>query len=177
MCVGRLTKQKNYPYLINEISNFFKENNSYDLYILGDGEDKRKLEKQIKFLNMENRIFILGYSKNVYSYMQNASFLILSSLWEEVGFVIVEAAVNNLFVFSSDCPNGPKEFLRDGQAGILFKTNVKDELKNKLINFNINDYFSSKILAKRNSVKYTKFRHYLKLQEILSNWKQNIKYL
>ena len=169
LSVGRLTKQKNYPYLINEISNFFKENNSYDLYILGDGEDKRKLEKQIKFLNMENRIFILGYSTNVYSYMQNASFLILSSLWEEVGFVIVEAAVNNLFVFSSDCPNGPKEFLRDGQAGILFKTNVKDELKNKLINFNINDYFSSKILAKRNSVKYTKFRHYLKLQEILSN--------
>ena len=118
---------------------------------------------------MENRIFLLGYSNEVYSYMKNASFLILASLWEEVGFVIVEAAVNNLFVFSSDCPNGPKEFLRDGKAGILFRTNVRDELKNKLINFNINDFPSSKILAKKNSIKYTKFRHYLKLQEVLSN--------
>ena len=169
LSVGRLTKQKNYPYLINEIANFFKLNNTYDLYIVGDGEEKIKLEKQIKSLNMENRIFILGYSNEVYSYMKNASFLILASLWEEVGFVIVEAAVNNLFVFSSDCPNGPKEFLRDGKAGILFRTNIRDELKNKLINFNINDFSSSKILAKKNSVKYTKFRHYLKLQEVLSN--------
>ena len=169
LSVGRLTKQKNYPYLINEIANFFKLNNTYDLYIVGDGEEKIKLEKQIKSLNMENRIFILGYSNEVYSYMKNASFLILASLWEEVGFVIVEAAVNNLFVFSSDCPNGPKEFLRDGKAGILFRTNVRDELKNKLINFNIDDFPGSKILAKKNSVKYTKFRHYLKLQEVLSN--------
>lgn len=169
LSVGRLTKQKNYPYLINEIANFFKLNNTYDLYIVGDGEEKIKLEKQIKSLNMENRIFILGYSNEVYSYMKNASFLILASLWEEVGFVIVEAAVNNLFVFSSDCPNGPKEFLRDGKAGILFRTNVRDELKNKLINFNIDDFPVSKILAKKNSVKYTKFRHYLKLQEVLSN--------
>ena len=169
LSVGRLTKQKNYPYLINEIANFFKLNNTYDLYIVGDGEEKIKLEKQIKSLNMENRIFLLGYSNEVYSYMKNASFLILASLWEEVGFVIVEAAVNNLFVFSSDCPNGPKEFLRDGKAGILFRTNVRDELKNKLINFNIDDFPVSKILAKKNSVKYTKFRHYLKLQEVLSN--------
>ena len=169
LSVGRLTKQKNYPYLINEIANFFKLNNTYDLYIVGDGEEKIKLEKQIKSLNMENRIFLLGYSNEVYSYMKNASFLILASLWEEVGFVIVEAAVNNLFVFSSDCPNGPKEFLRDGKAGILFRTNVRNELKNKFINFNIDDFPGSKILAKKNSVKYTKFRHYLKLQEVLSN--------
>jgi hypothetical protein len=51
----------------------------------------------------------------------------------------------------------------------LFRTNVRNELKNKLINFNIDDFPVSKILAKKNSVKYTKFRHYLKLQEVLSN--------
>ena len=118
---------------------------------------------------MNDRIFILGYSDKVYSYMKKASFLILTSLWEEVGFVIVEAAVNNLFVISSDCRNGPKEFLQNGKAGILFKTNLKNELKNKLVNFNINDYKNSKILAKKNAMKYTKFRHYLKLKKVLSN--------
>ncbi len=169
LSVGRLTKQKNHSYLINEISNFFKINKNYDLYIIGDGEDKYKLEKQIKLLNMKDRIFILGYSDRVYSYMKNASFLILSSLWEEVGFVIVEAAVNNLFVISSDCRNGPKEFLQNGRAGILFKTNVKNDLMSKLIDLNINDHKNSKILAKKNSIKYTKFRHYLKLKKVLSN--------
>ena len=169
LSVGRLTKQKNHSYLINEISNFFKINKNYDLYIIGDGEDKYKLEKQIKLLNMKDRIFILGYSDRVYSYMKNASFLILSSLWEEVGFVIVEAAVNNLFIISSDCRNGPKEFLQNGRAGILFKTNVKNDLMSKLIDLNINDHKNSKILAKKNSIKYTKFRHYLKLKKVLSN--------
>ena len=169
LSVGRLTKQKNHSYLIREISNFFKISKDYDLYIIGDGEDKYKLEKQIKTLNMENRIFILGHSDRVYSYMKNASFLILTSLWEEVGFVIVEAAVNNLFVISSDCRNGPKEFLQNGKAGILFKTNLKNDLKNKLINFNINDYQNFKILAKKNAIKYTKFRHYLELKKVISN--------
>ncbi len=48
-------------------------------------------------------------------------FFVLSSKWEEVGFVIVEAAISNLFVISSDCPNGPSEFLNYGNNGILFK--------------------------------------------------------
>ena len=50
---------------------------------------------------------------------------VLSSKWEEVGFVIVEAAMSNLFVISSDCPNGPTEFLEKGKNGILFKNNQK----------------------------------------------------
>ena len=57
--------------------------------------------------------------------MKNSEIFILSSLWEEVGFVIVEAAMCNTFVISSDCPNGPKEFLNNGENGILFKNNSK----------------------------------------------------
>ena len=138
------------------------------MLIIGEGEEKKNLQKQIESLNMSDRIFLLGYSKNTYTYMKNASLFILTSLWEEVGFVIVEAAINNLFVVSSDCPNGPKEFLNNGKAGILFKTNIKDELKNKLINFNENN-FKEKVQAKKNSMKYTKFRHYQKIKEILLN--------
>ena len=46
---------------------------------------------------------------------------VLSSLWEELGLVLVEAALNNLFIISSDCPNGPK-FI-DQNKCILFKNN------------------------------------------------------
>ena len=58
--------------------------------------------------------------------MRKSDVLVLSSLWEEVGFVIVEVAFCNTFVISSDCPNGPKEFLENGRNGILFKNNEEN---------------------------------------------------
>ena len=64
--------------------------------------------------------------------MKKASAFILPSLYEEVGFVIVEAALSNLFVISSDCPNGPSEFLDYGNSGILFSNNKIGELTKKL---------------------------------------------
>ena len=67
--------------------------------------------------------------------MKNSKAFILSSLWEEVGFVIVEAAICNTFVISSNCQNGPKEFLMDGKAGFLFENNEDDELFKKLKEF------------------------------------------
>ena len=60
--------------------------------------------------------------------MKRADAFILTSLWEDPGFVIIEAACN-LFVISSDCKNGPNEFLLNGKGGILFKKNSKNELK------------------------------------------------
>ena len=64
--------------------------------------------------------------------MKNSKAFILSSLWEEVGFVIVEAALCNTIIISSDCKNGPKEFLLEGKAGIIFKNNTFDQLLYKL---------------------------------------------
>ena len=80
------------------------------MLIIGDGEEKDKLNQLIKKNNLSNNIFILSKITNVYPFMKNAKALILSSLWEEVGFVIVEAAFCNLFVISTDCPNGRKNF-------------------------------------------------------------------
>jgi len=100
--------------------------------------------------------------------MKKASFLIMSSLWEEVGFVLVEAALSNLVVISSDCPNGPKEFLSNGDAGFLYKSNKKGELKRILDDIINEDTLKKTILAKRNSLSYTRFRHYISLKKLLS---------
>ena len=111
----------------------------------------------------------MGYSKYVYSYMKKAYALILSSLWEEPGFVIIEAAMSNLFVISSDCPNGPKEFLQNGEAGLLFQSNKKNELTKKLKEFyDLGEEIKiKKIKAKKNCFKYTMFRHSLYLRKII----------
>ena len=54
----------------------------------------------------------MGYSENIYYFMKRAKAFILSSLWEDPGFVIIESAMNNLFVISSDCKNGPKRIFK-----------------------------------------------------------------
>ena len=120
LSVGRLTKQKNFSYLIEEFSDFLKVNNDFVMFILGEGEDKAKLNRLINDKGLEEKIFLLGFKKDVYSFMRNSEIFILSSLWEEVGFVMIEAAICNSYIISSDCPNGPKEFLNNGKNGILF---------------------------------------------------------
>ncbi len=169
LAAGRLTKQKNFSYLIKEYYEFSKNVEGYDLVILGDGEEHSNLKKLIFKLNIEDKVHLAGRVSNVYNYMQKSKIFVLSSLWEELGFVIVEAAFNNLFVISSDCPNGPKEFINK-DCGILFKNNEVGALKNALLNYNNEKNHISKILnAKKKSKNYTKFQHHLKLLGILNN--------
>jgi glycosyltransferase involved in cell wall biosynthesis len=171
LSVGRLTKQKNYPYLISEFNKYLKENKKEVLLIIGEGEEKNKLLELIKKNKLSKNVFMLGKINNVYPFMKKARALILSSLWEEIGFVIVEAAFSNLFVISSNCPNGPKEFLENGEAGYLFQSNKKNELTKKLEKFakeekNLKQF---KIKAKKNSSNYTLFRHHSRLKKLLLN--------
>ena len=171
LAAGRLTRQKNFSYLIDEFLEFSKKNKDINLLIFGEGEQKEELLNKIKINSLEKRVFLMGHSKKIYYYMKNASAFILSSLWEEPGFVIIEAALSNLLIISSDCYNGPKEFLLDGEAGLLFESNKKGELKNKLDEFcNIKDTDQiklKKIKAKKNCIKYTMFRHNIYLKEII----------
>ena len=84
---------------------------------------EKLLEKQIKKLNLENNVFLIGHKKNIYKYLKKAEMFILSSLWEDPGFVLIEAGYSNTLVLSSDCPNGPKEILNNNQNGFLYEKN------------------------------------------------------
>ncbi len=169
---GRLTKQKNFSYLIDEFSTFLKNNKDFILLILGDGEERNKLEKQITKKKLQTNVYLIGHVNNVFKYFKKGEVFVLSSLWEEVGFVMVEAALTNLFVISSNCPNGPKEFLSNGRYGILFENDKKGELSNSLIKYtNLKDLKKHKFEIKKNAKQYTKYRQFLKLKNIL---KKNI---
>ena len=170
LSVGRLTKQKNFSYLINEFSEFLKINDDFVLFILGEGEDKKKLRQLIEDKRLKEKIFLLGFKKNIYSFMKNSEVFVLSSLWEEVGFAMIEAAMCNSYIISSDCPNGPKEFLNNGENGILFKNNSKDGLLKSLIDYSSlskEKIFADKVILKKKTSKYSMFKHYLKLNKLL----------
>ena len=114
----------------------------------------------------------MGYSENIYFYMKKSSALILSSLWEDPGFVIIEAAMCNTFVISSDCKNGPTEFLENGQGGLLYKSNEKTFLSNAINDFvkmSNEEVLKKKIKAKKNCYNYTLARHFFLLSKILNS--------
>ena len=170
LAAGRFTKQKNYFYLIKEFKKFLKLHPNEKLVLIGEGELEKKLKREIANYNLKKNILVLNYTNNIYFYMKNSKAFILSSLWEEVGFVIVEAAICNTFVISSNCKNGPKEFLMDGKAGLLFENNEDDGLLKKLKEFKkleTKEIFEKKVLAKKNSSKFTMFKHFLTLKNII----------
>lgn len=170
LSIGRLTKQKNHKLLIDLFFNLKKKGKNFYLYILGEGEEKEFLKEKIERLNLQDRIFLLGFKENIYPYILSSRAIISPSLWEDPGAVMIEAAFCNKIVLSSNCKNGPKEFLLNNDAGYLFENNKLESLINSFNQLTTDApeiIYNKKILAKKNSKKYSIFNHYLELKKFL----------
>ena len=171
LCIGRLTKQKNFSFVINNFKKIQRKYKDIELLIVGEGELRKKLEKQIINLDLQKKVRLEGFQSNIYNYMKNSKLFILSSLWEEIGFVIVEAASCNVNILSSNCKNGPKEFLLNGKAGYLFENNNSESFKMKFeefMNDSLHNRKNKKILAKKETKKFTFLNHYNNFKKILT---------
>jgi len=116
LAAGRLTKQKNFEFLIEAYNKFIVKSEKL-LFIAGDGEEHQNLKKLILKKKLEKKVFLIGYKDNIYNYMKNCEAFILSSLWEDPGFVLIEAAFCRANIISSNCKNGPIEFLENNRCG------------------------------------------------------------
>ena len=171
VAIGRLTKQKNFAFLIKCFEKIINKDNKIKLYILGDGEDKKKLQNLIIRNKLNNNIFIEGYQNNIYKYLKRADAFILSSLWEDPGFVLVEAFYSNTIVISSNCKNGPAEILENGKNGFLFENNSENSFFQKFDEFKNTSEKDIKIIklqAKKMSKNYSLFNHYENLIKIIN---------
>jgi len=169
LAIGRLTKQKNFKFLIKVFSEFIKTKDN-KLVIIGEGEQKDSLQKIIEKKKLKDKIFLIGYKDNVFEYFEKSKCFILSSLWEDPGFVLVESAYMNTPIISSDCDNGPKEILGGGSNGILFKSNDKASLLDALHQFENMDQniIKKKLLDCKKGIKvFTYFNHFKSLEKIL----------
>tara|TARA_B100000029_G_scaffold333190_1_gene325404 strand:+ start:77 stop:1216 length:1140 start_codon:yes stop_codon:yes gene_type:complete len=129
--IGRLTHQKNFLFLIQCLRKILKKEKNYIFVIIGEGQDRKKIEGYIKRFRLFNHIILTGYKKNIFKYLGNSEGLICSSLWEEPGFIIQEAAACKKIILTSDCYTGPSEFLNHGKNGYVFKNNnQKSFIKN-----------------------------------------------
>ena len=170
--VGRLTKQKNFDILIKAFNQIVSNDAKIKLLILGEGEQKLELNELIIKLNLEKKVYLLGYQRNVFNYINNAKCLISSSLYEDPGFVILEAGFLNKLVLAADSKTGPSEILNNSERGILFKNNNHNDLAEKYMEFtNLNkkELIKKKINLKKYSKQFTVYNHFKNLKNILTN--------
>jgi len=125
--IGRLSQQKNYKFLLKNFVDISKVFPDLCLIILGEGEEEKNLKDLIKKNNLNEKVFLVGKKNNIYPYLLNALFFILTSEWEDPGFVILESMYARKIVLSSDCQNGPLKIIKHGDNRFLFKKNNTED--------------------------------------------------
>jgi len=133
--VSRLTDQKDHLTLIKAVEKLSKIYNCR-LLIIGKGYKEKFLKSYIFDNKLEKYIKLIGYKKNPESYIKLSDVFVLSSVYEGLPNVLLEALHLKKLIISSDCPTGPKEILKNGKYGYLFKVRDHNELCRLLKNYN-----------------------------------------
>lgn len=118
LVVCKLKPQKDLPTLIHAFAQA-RSLRTLRLLVLGEGELQPELERLVHQLGLANDVAFEGFVANPFAYMARASVLVLSSAWEGLSNVLLEALACGCPVVSTDCPSGPREILDDGRYGKL----------------------------------------------------------
>ena len=118
IAVGRLTEQKDFPTLLRAFAQVRAQRQAR-LLLLGEGELRRKLEALVRELGVDQDVSLPGFASNPFAYMARAAVFVLSSTYEGLPGVLIQALACGCPVVSTDCPSGPAEILENGQYGQL----------------------------------------------------------
>lgn len=135
--VGRLVDQKDQITILKAI-NLIKNKLNFQLKIIGRGELKDKLVNFIYDNKLSKKVKIINFTINPYPLINQSNLFILSSKFEGLPNVLLEALTLKKFVISSNCPTGPREILLNGAGGILFKIGDYKDLAKKIFFFEKN---------------------------------------
>lgn len=118
IAVGRLSRQKNYPLLLRAFHRV-RAHIPCHLAIIGEGSERVLLESMIQQMGLRNDVWLAGYRENPWSFVAKACALVLSSDWEGLPNVLIEALAVKVPIIATNCPSGPAEVLDGGRYGIL----------------------------------------------------------
>jgi glycosyltransferase involved in cell wall biosynthesis len=116
--IGRLEEQKDFTNLIRAFK-ILQTTRDARLVILGEGALRSHLEALIGKLGLSKNVLLPGFVANPYSFLSKAAVFVLSSRWEGLPTVLIEAMACGVPVVATDCPSGPSEILEDGRWGRL----------------------------------------------------------
>lgn len=122
--VGRLDYSKNYLMLLNVAKHLIDDGYKFKVYIVGDGEENVTLQKAIINLKMEKHFILLGRKDNPYPYVKNSDLFLLSSRYEGLPTVIIEALILHIPCISTEVA-GIYEILNNS-FGVITKNTEND---------------------------------------------------
>lgn len=162
--VGRLTAQKDFGTLLRAFAQVRRTRRAR-LLILGEGEERPELEALAGELGVVEDVEFAGFRANPFPYMSNADCFVLSSAWEGLPTVLIEALAMGAPVVATDCRTGPAEILHHGELGLLVPVRDHDRLARAIVCVLDEDTPDSRRFDPTEYLPETSARHYL---EVLS---------
>lgn len=148
--VGRLEYEKGFDLLLDAFESVATQL-PHSLLIVGEGSQRKYLERMVELANLSGRIFFFGELYNPYPAMKHGDFLVLSSRWESFSYVLLESLALELPIISTDC-EGPLKILENGEYGLLVKKGEVVDLADALMLFatdpGLRDSFRLKSLSR-----------------------------
>ena len=135
--VGRLTEQKDQITLLKAV-NLLKNRINFKLLIVGRGMEKNKLKEFIKTNKLHKCVKIINFTKNPFGYFKQSDLFVLTSRFEGLPNVLLEAAALKKFIISTNCPTGPREILLNNKGGEIVKVGNYKELATKILYYKKN---------------------------------------
>lgn len=132
LSIGRYTRQKGFDFLIEAAAKLKKEFPDWKFKIVGSGEDEKLLKNLIAEYHLEDYVKLLLPTNNVVDLYKSASIYCMSSRFEGLPMVLLEAKCCGLPIVSFNCPEGPSEVIENNKDGFLCKTENPDDLAEKL---------------------------------------------
>jgi glycosyltransferase involved in cell wall biosynthesis len=140
--IARLRKQKDHKTLLLAFRIFLKKNKKYKLLILGHGNLENELKLLAKKLKISNKVIFKGWVENTIPFLKKSKIFVLSSVYEGLGNVLIDAINYNVPCVSTNCPSGPNEILLNGKGGYLVQTKSPKLLAEKML-YSIKNYSKS----------------------------------
>lgn len=147
--VGRLEPQKDYITLIDAFNKVHKIK-PCRLLIIGEGSQRASLEEKINSLELNELISMPGFIANPHPYLRNSDLFVLSSAWEGLPNVLLEAMAYGTSVISTDCLSGPSEILESGRLAPLVPVGDVDAMAQAMISVLDNPQDPEKLIARAN---------------------------
>lgn len=130
--VGRLTPQKDFSTLIHAFAQV-RTVRDCRLVILGEGELRAELEQLVASLGVQDSVQLPGFADNPFAWMSRVRLFVLSSRWEGLPNVLIQAMACGTAVVSTDCPSGPDEILEGGKWGRLVPVGDEEALAEAMV--------------------------------------------
>ena len=170
LSIGRLTDQKDQITIFKCLNILKNKGINFRFYLIGEGYKLNMLKQYVKDQKLSKNVKFAGYKSNAYKYIKSADLFVLSSRYEGLPNVLIEAQLQNVPIISSDCSTGPKEILLQGKLGYLFKVGNYLSMSKLIIDFSKNkkNFLHKAKLAKKYLYRFSYEKNLSKYYNIIN---------